>query len=328
MSTEAEQTPDATEASGLSRRHILQGVAWATPAVVIATAAPAAAVSAVVQQAVVGALSVVSPTAAYASSHLTVGAQVAYSGAQNGAPVTGLTVTMTFSGSVLSGGQTPTAIPNGWTFLGWTSAPNSGTYVFTFRYDGGALSVAQPAAAPLSAKFANWQTWGGAVAIAAAGTSLNVPVTASASAMPAQPGVLVWNSMTPGVTATYPPPNYTKVVQTFTYNVVVRHNGPQNPNGAAATGLVVTAAYDPAKVNAPAAATVGDWVLTPLGISGGVGRVSCAYQGTVAYGASTSALALVLTAKSGATSSAVTFTGAFTSAGVSGTIAAQAATAA
>jgi hypothetical protein len=294
----------------------------------VATAVPASAASNTVQSVTAGGLIIVSQSAVYASSKLTVAATAVHTAAPGAAPVTGLTVTMTFSGYVLSGGQTPTNVASGWTFTGWTSAPNSGTYVFTFRYDGSPLTVNQPGASPLSATFANWSPGGAPpIPIVATGTSSNVGVTANATAVPTQKAVLVWNSINAGVDASYPPPNYTKVVSNFKYDVSVRHNGPQNPNADSATNLVVTAAYDSTKVNAPAAGTVGNWVVTPLGVSGGVGRVACAYQGALAYGATASALALSFPAKTGATSSQVTFTATFDSAGAAGTIAAQSATA-
>ena len=52
----------------IDRRRVLQGVAWATPAVLVATAVPASAVSNTVQSVTAGGLIIVSQSAVYASN--------------------------------------------------------------------------------------------------------------------------------------------------------------------------------------------------------------------------------------------------------------------
>src|SRR5690242_20179009 len=77
-------------APGLSRRRVLQGVAWATPAVIVATAAPSAAASAVE----LGAIAFSSTSAYMTASTLTVTGRFVFVGSSAALPVTNVVATI------------------------------------------------------------------------------------------------------------------------------------------------------------------------------------------------------------------------------------------
>jgi hypothetical protein len=291
----------------IDRRRVLQGVAWATPAVVIATAVPAMAVSGSPEEG--GAIVIVSSSAIYASGSLTVKAQIAHTG--NGAPVTGLKATISLPSWGMPG-QTPTGVGAGWQFSSYATVGSN--IVFTFTYVGGDLSAGNVAAAPLSASFANWSTSDTALTIGALGTSLALPVTASANVTATQAAALIFD----------PLQIFWVGNGAFHIGMTVHHTGPQNPAADDARNLVIEATYQTSKASAPTATSIGPWLVTPLGATGGVGKVRFTYnanaEGKLAIDSSTQQVELPFPTVANATSGSFTFTGSFTSAGQTGAV--------
>ena len=116
---------------GVSRRRVVQGVAWSVPAVLIATAAPAAAAS------LPGNLVLASVGANQDTSRLQVSMTVSYMG--DGAPrpdypVTGITAKITVPTARIITPASATTTSPGWTLL--TSGASGANTVFTFGYTG------------------------------------------------------------------------------------------------------------------------------------------------------------------------------------------------
>ena len=132
---------NAPTATGeLSRRRVLVGAAWAAPALVVATAVPAAAAS----TPVLGALVLASTNGSQEATTLSVSAVVTYLGDGQGPadhPVSAVTATISVPATRAGAGNGSTS-SSGWAF---TSRTTSGANVlFTYSWNGPSLSEANP----------------------------------------------------------------------------------------------------------------------------------------------------------------------------------------
>jgi hypothetical protein len=134
-------TTDVIKSAGaasfeVSRRRVLQGVAWATPAVLIATAAPAFAASGPRE---LGAILFVSAGGAQSTADIGFEAYIAYVGAGEPTPdypVDNLTVTVSVPTARYDASRTPAVVGTGdWTFSGPVSTSGANTLV-TFAWNG------------------------------------------------------------------------------------------------------------------------------------------------------------------------------------------------
>lgn len=123
------ETSSTSEAPGLSRRRLVQGAVWATPAVLIATAAPAAAAS----PPRLGGLVLTTFRGFQSASTITVSTYVSYVG--DGAPspdypVSTVTATISVPTARVGTGAGSTASA-GWTYTSRTDGPTNSVFLFT-----------------------------------------------------------------------------------------------------------------------------------------------------------------------------------------------------
>ncbi|MGC4175667.1 hypothetical protein [Demequina sp.] len=132
----------------ISRRRVVQGAVWATPAVLVATALPAAAAS----PPVLGGVVITGASAAMNTANFFVTATLAYAGdgpPHADHPVGTVRFTVTLPTSRVVAG-TPGVTALGWSYVG--SAPQGANTVYTFAWNGQDLSSAQPATQQVTVK--------------------------------------------------------------------------------------------------------------------------------------------------------------------------------
>jgi hypothetical protein len=173
------------EQLSLTRRRVLIGAAWATPAVLIATAAPAAAASTTR-----GAIALSSLVSTMTGTTLYVRGQVAYSGAGSpspDAPVSSVQLKITMPYTRITVATPPTVTPNtGWSYAGPYTTSGSGsarTVTYTFTYTSPQpLSSANPITAQLAVSFAKSSSVNTLnVTYMGSGVSLLAPMTATSA---------------------------------------------------------------------------------------------------------------------------------------------------
>ncbi len=109
---------------GSSRRTVLKGAAWTAPAIVLATAAPAVALS--------GAANITqSASGVLDRPSLTMRTTIAYVNANTGATTATTTVVLRSSAGQIGAGD-PTAVSAGWAFVSVTPVGSAGIRTYTF----------------------------------------------------------------------------------------------------------------------------------------------------------------------------------------------------
>lgn len=171
-----------TSTGGLSRRNIIQGAAWATPVVLLASAAPALAVSGTNTK---GAISLLDTDGVYNEKHFTLRTQVTYSGSITPPepPVSAVSVEFTLPTSRLGTGVPTIVRGTGWVYVGATvSGSNT---IFAFSWTGGALSSTAMTTTALEVAIPkDSSTSSTAVTVLGRGISNGYAVTTSANPAP------------------------------------------------------------------------------------------------------------------------------------------------
>ena len=184
--TPTRQQPSVDEArpevaGELSRRRIIQGVAWATPAVVIAAATPATAASPLVPivGTFPGGLVVSGASANQTESVLTVTSSAVFTtGGQAAAAPVGSVSTVISVPTARVGTGTASTASAGWVYQNKTTSGSN--TLFTYQWVAGAVNASTPTG-PLVAlipKTAGRTAF--AVSVQSTGTSVSVPVTSPA----------------------------------------------------------------------------------------------------------------------------------------------------
>jgi len=221
---------------GVSRRRVVQGVAWSVPAVLIATAAPAAAASPAVQ----GGLALTSSSATMNTSNIFVTTTVAYVGDGTPSPdhpVTGVTIEVTVPTARVSGADAGVAALD-WTYVGKvTSGSNT---IFTFRHNGLPLESSNPVTSRVTVRLPVPNPASLAalnVSIVARGTSNGAPVLPASTTVSAVLGadLVVDNAKVTWIDWMPAPDGGNR--EAYRVEGQARWNGPYWPEGPAITGL-------------------------------------------------------------------------------------------
>ena len=243
--SEESEVADPTR-GGISRRRVLAGAAWAAPAILIATAAPAAAGSAPVAGRVL--LVPSSLAASMVESVFRVTGAIAYADGDPASPdadVTNVVMEVTFPADRVSPGFVDVTTA-GWTYVPPVDPPVAGTPVtFTFAWSG-ALST-NGVTAPLEASIPKSVSLEPAsVTFTARGDSgaPNLPSSDSATIPVVVGANLTLNSGPAAIR--YQQAEGIDVFQ-YAFDGTTRWAGPYYPIGSTATGITVTARIPVAK---------------------------------------------------------------------------------
>jgi len=234
----------------VSRRRILQGAAWATPAIVLATSVPARAASGDP-----GALALTDVGANLTTGFLTATGTVLYAGSTGSAPVDPVMVSIVVPASVVAN-DVPVVGTGFWEYL--TTSVEGSNKVFTFRYRMGAISESLPFTHQLQATIARnngTDFTPVTVTVRANGTSLAVPVPQDSVTVTTSVGAQIIFNVTPPMQTQ---PNYLGQGPAYVFYGQVRWNGPYWPVGANVTGVNVV-------VRIPAANSTTDLFIPTLG---------------------------------------------------------------
>ncbi|SEJ39965.1 hypothetical protein [Demequina mangrovi] len=168
----------------VSRRRVLHGIAWTTPAVLIATSSPPAAASGGEGiSSAQGALALAGTFTALNESAFTFDTMVAYAGAARSAgagvsPVTSVTLDLALPSGRVTGEAPSIVSGSAWTYTGAATA--GGETSFTFAWQGDNLTDATPSTSPLTVTIPKTASLdAAAVTFTARGTSAGLPVPPS-----------------------------------------------------------------------------------------------------------------------------------------------------
>lgn len=264
--TEPDQA--ATLPGGISRRRVLHGAAWATPAVLIATASPPAAASTTPGEGVatMGALTLMATTSAYNEEDLYMTSTVSYASDAYAAPVTDLTLAFEVPTKRITKPEPTIVSGAGWTYTGAKKA--DGNTVFTFARNGSPLRSADLLTTPLSIRVAKNKNLD-AVEVGAVANGLSTgqpvpPARARASAALAS-NAPVFNSGTPARHQEWFASN--PRVDAWVIDGALRWTGPWHPPGPSVADIEIEWRF-------PAAEVVG--TILPWGQGLGSGWVEAA----------------------------------------------------
>lgn len=218
---------------GIDRRRVLAGIAWTTPAIVLAVGVPQAAASG---ENAAG-LTLVDAGGNVTTDTLTLGAAITYVAPANPqAPVTNLTATFVIPNGQVSTATAPVPAGTFWTAAGAPVVGATDT-TFTFVYSGSDLTSGSPTA-QIAVQFART---GNVVpfnaTIRANGESATVPVEAS-QVVPIGVGATIVFNVTPPTQAQS---NYLGQGPANVFFGTTRWAGPYYPVGVAVAGVACIA---------------------------------------------------------------------------------------
>lgn len=267
---------------GVSRRRVVQGVAWSVPAVLIATAAPAAAASPAVQ----GGLALTNSSMTVNGSNIFVATTVVYVGDGSPSPdfpVTSMTIEVSIPTARISG-ENPGVAALDWSYVGKTT---SGTNtIFTFRWNGLPLEGSNPAAStvtvriPAAASLAtcNATITGRGLSNGSAITPVSTTVTSvlGADLVIDGAGIEFINWMPGG-------PNGQNQEGYWFRGSAGRWNGPYYPVGPSIAGLELVIRISAANTDGTYQSTLGTgWTMTKAPtLANGVWEARWTYSGTI-----------------------------------------------
>ncbi|WP_062292721.1 hypothetical protein [Demequina phytophila] len=129
----------------LSRRRVIQGIAWTTPAILVATASPPAAASTGEEELPASTLALAGVKAAINANDFVVEGTVVYGGSTTsgaGAPVSGVTLEFSLPTARVTGAAPTIASGAGWGYSG--KAADGSNTVFTFAWQLAGVSSSSP----------------------------------------------------------------------------------------------------------------------------------------------------------------------------------------
>lgn len=170
---------EAVRPGSVSRRRVLHGAAWATPAILIATASPSAAAStlppAEAAPTIMGALALAAPTSAYNEGELYVTSTLVYSGDTYAAPVTDVTCEVEIPSSRIGNPAGAVVEGSGWSFQGFRNV--GAMTIITAAWQGAPLEASAGTTTPLSVRLSkNGDLSSLSVAVVGRGNSVNQAV--------------------------------------------------------------------------------------------------------------------------------------------------------
>jgi hypothetical protein len=299
---------ETATAPAISRRRVLQGVAWATPAVVVATAVPSAAASVEL-----GAIAFSGTSAYMNSTTLTVTGRFVFVGSSSALPVTNVVATIVVpTARVTTAAPTPTGA--GWTYTGRTTSGSNTLY--TFSWASADLTSVNNATTLLSVAIPKTSDVSALTVVAhgdGRSNGVDLPqITASAAVTIA--GTLVWNTVY----------SAGKSGGNFYFGFQNRHSGPYSPvQGGPITNIAITVTWPKNDASIATAAGATGWTITDLGTSGNDGRARFTYSGTLNVNDTTTQPQPGFPAKPSKSSTTFTLTGTYTSAGSTFTLPTQ-----
>ncbi|MGC4175668.1 hypothetical protein [Demequina sp.] len=266
--------------SGLSRRNVVIGAAWATPAILVATSVPAAAAS----PPVAGLIALSDVSANLVTGTLTVSARVAYvgdGGASADLPVSNVFVSIVIPTDRL--GSNPSPVPAGiyWRFI--SSAVEGSNTVFGFQYmEGvGELTAASSPTAALSVQFNRAGDFTNfPVTVRGDGVSNEAPVPTVTQIVTTSTGATIVFNVTPPMQAQA---NYQGQGPAYVFYGATRWNGPYYPVGASVSNIRVISRVPEANGTGaiyPPTPPAG-WVRTGPVLSSGYWTVLHEWSGTI-----------------------------------------------
>lgn len=265
----------------VSRRRVIQGAAWSAPAILIATAVPAAAASTDP-----GLIALTGVNANIVTSWLTVNASIAWAGDPTNAEVNPVVASVVVPTSIVAS-TTPTVGTGYWAYLD-TSVEGANT-VFRFQYLGGAVTSAMSPTQPLQTQISRVGDFTAFdVTVRGDGTSLGNAVPQVTQTVTTTIGAeIVFNVVPP----TQAQSNFMGNGPAYVFYGQTRWNGPYFPTGADVTNLSLVARV-PVE-NSTGVLVIGDlgtgWALAdgPVEV-GGFWRVQFNHTGTIGSSNTTS----------------------------------------
>jgi len=240
---------------GVSRRRVVQGVAWSVPAVLIATAAPAAAASPAVQ----GRIALTGSSAAMNTANFFVTTNVNYLG--DGSPhpdypVSGITIEVAIpTNRVVAGSPGVAALD--WSYVG--SIASGGITRYTFQWNGLPLSSTSPATSRVTVRVPATTSLDPVdITITGRGTSNGAAVTPAVATVAAVMGAdLVVDDATIEYIEWMPAPGG-GTQNGYNFRGKGRWHGPYDPEGSNITNLELV-------IRIPQANTDGTYQVAKLG---------------------------------------------------------------
>lgn len=259
---------------GISRRRVIQGAAWSAPAILIATAVPAAAASTDPGQ-----IALTDVHANLVTNMLTVTASIAWSGDPTNAEVNPVIASVVVPTTIVAS-PTPTVGTGYWAYLD-TTVEGAFT-VFRFQYLAGAVTSALSPTQPLQTQISRVGDYTSVdVTVRGDGTSLGNAVPQVTQTVTTTVGAeIVFNVVPP----TQAQSNFMSSGPAYVFYGQTRWNGPYFPVGADVTNLSVVARV-PVE-NSTGVLVIGDlgvgWSLVEEPVEvGGFWRVQFNYTGTI-----------------------------------------------
>lgn len=270
--------------ANINRRRVLQGAVWATPAVLVATAAPSAAAS----PPVLGGVVITGASAAMNTANFFVTATLAYAGdapPHADYPVGSVRFTVTLPTNRVVAG-TPGVTSLSWSYVG--SAVSGANTVFTFAWTGPDLSSTQPATTQVTVKIPATASLDPlSIPLNASGISNGMAVPATSVVVTAGVGadITVDNAMTEFITWMPKPGGGQQ--DGYRMQGIGRWAGPYWPVGGSISGLQLV-------IRIPAAYTDGTYQVETLGagwaltqapvLTQGVYQAVWTFSGTIGNG--------------------------------------------
>lgn len=289
-----------TDHAGVSRRRVIQGAAWATPAVLVAMSTPAAAAS---LESTPSAITFVSPGAGqsggqlYAFSTLT-----SFTSARSVAAPASVRVIRQIISVPASrvNGADPVVLSPAWTYVGRVT--EGGKTKYTFEWLGDDLTSAQNSTSEMLVQLPRTASSDPiTVTFSGTGVSAGVDVFANAETSAGLVGNLIWNDV-------HSSGNYSG---DFHMGFHLRHDGPWSPTpDMPIDQLHVILEYPDQLGELPQFKDANGWTMTDQGVVSGVRRVRLDNPQTLqrGHGSNSTTATLKVKQKNGITKGAFKYT--------------------